>query len=177
MSEVATRADVERLCWMLSGWRVEQRDVDRLLEAVDAYASGAVLPQSAQEADGGTESASEASEPVPVTVEPSTALNVPQTAVQDAGGIEGAYVLTVTRVQRPEPGKRPLPTPRADLTEPERTCRKCGVTYPIENFNRDCHSRGGRKTACKPCENTRRRDARRTERAADRAARAARGES
>lgn len=34
----------------------------------------------------------------------------------------------------------------------ERTCRKCDVTQPIEGFNRNPKSTGGRQWKCKSCE-------------------------
>lgn len=163
---VTTRGDIERLCWRLSGWQVDQAAVDRLLLAVDAYVAGAPVPAEIP----AQESAPASQEPVtaPVAQEPARLVVEPDAAVQ---GFEGAYVLTVSRIDRPEPQGRPLP--RADTEEPMRKCRKCGTVYPIQMYNRDPYGRGGRKTACGPCENKRKREARRLSRAAARTAKAA----
>lgn len=192
MSDAVSLADVERLCWRLSGWRVEQRDVDALLAAVESYArsAGAMaretceVPREPGAQAGGPQGAVSEPEPVherpaepSVMPEPSQTVNGPQTGVQSRAIAEtlsldeGAYVLTVTRVAKPVP---PVRTPsRPDPSPGTRTCRKCGITYPLEKFSRDKTSKGGRKTACTLCENIRRRDARRIKRAAERAAKGA----
>lgn len=164
---VVSRGDIERLCWRLSGWRVDQASVDRLLLAVDAYVAHAPLPAEARPdvpAQSPPLAAQEAVTP-PAVPEPVQAVAEPPAAVQS---IEGAYVLTVSRIDRPEPPQKPVP--RADREEPMRKCRKCGTVYPIQMYNRDPYGRGGRKTACGPCENKRKRDARRISRAAAKAA-------
>lgn len=166
MSGITTLADVERLCWHLSGWQVDQRDVDALLAAVRAYADGAGhgAPSSGLEGGAGAAQPSqEASGGGDASGEPSNPSREAQTAAQGEG-LEGAYVLTVTRVDRPQPGRR------TDTAGGKRTCRKCGKRAPLENFNKDAHSPGGRKTACKTCENERKRNARRIQRAASRLA-------
>lgn len=164
MSESVSLADVERLCWRLSGWQVEQRDVDALLAVVQAYARGAghgALSLGLEGGAGAAEPPQEALGEPAATGEPSTAPRQPQTGT-DGPGIEGAYVLTVTRVDRPQPGRR------TDTAGGKRTCRKCKKRAPLEEFNKDAHSPGGRKTACKSCENERKRTARRIQRAAER---------
>lgn len=155
MSEGTTLGDIERLCWTLSGWQVDQRDVDRLLSAVQAYAaagaaevsgSAAVCPQ-------------EASAQPPVADE---SVQVVADAHRGAQTIliDGACVLTLTPLTRTPlvvtpPRNRPQTTytvPAADLYEPRRTCRTCARTKDIQDFNRDHHSPGGRKSQCRDCE-------------------------
>lgn len=180
MSDVVSPADVERLVWRLSGWQVDQRSLDVLLTSVQQYArwcaeTGSVaewVPAGPPPEDAAPEQAPQ--EAAQGGVEPSgqdagaqeapTPVAGAQTGAQDGAGMlaEGAYVLTVTRIARPE---RAADVPRADGVESVRTCRKCGVSYPITSFHRDKTSRGGRKTACIPCENMRRRDERRVQRA------------
>lgn len=186
MSEITTLADVERMCWRLSGWQVEQRSVDTLLAIVDAYARGVVLP--AEDRRGLEGGAGEAEPPAETLPPPDVAVEIPEPAAElqtdaQSRDLEGAYVVTVTRIERPdpEPEDEPEATGQGDgsdldayLAPPEervRTCRKCGLTFALAKFSRDKSSRGGRKTACTPCENIRRRDERRAKRAAEHAAR------
>ncbi len=149
---------------------MEQRAVDTLLDAVRAYAAGEpeAAPDAPQDGAGGPEG---------VTAADGGALAqiLAQGGIQGPD-IEGAYVLTVTRVLnagRPRRTRRPS-APADECEETERTCRKCGLTYAITKFSRDRTSPGGRKTACTPCENLRRRDQRRVQRAAERALKAQR---
>jgi hypothetical protein len=148
MSEITTRSDVERLCWHLSGWSVEQRSVNRLMAAIDAYAAGVPLADAVAEPDGG----------VQAPAEPSAMLETPAAVIgpqNGAQGIEGAYMLTLTRVDTPA-----RTGPHRDSGDGGRTCRKCNERKALTEFNLDPHSPGGRKTACKACENKRKRDAR-----------------
>ena len=146
-----SRADVERMCWVLSGWKVEQRAVDELLAAIDAYIRGAGGPQTGVQAPCGGCLASGEGEPV----------SGPQTDAQD----------------RAEPVAEPV-KPKAATVRPVyainphervRTCRKCHVTYEIAMFSRDRSSPGGRKSACTPCENKRKREHKAAQRAARKA--------
>lgn len=164
-----TLGDIERLCWSLSGWQVEQRSVDTLLSAVRAY--------TAEAGRGGQDGVTGApGSPARATVTDESVLAdfVAQGGVQGPD-LEGTYVLTVSRVVSPGRPRRikVQRNPPLDVNtsgdmgvsgETERTCRLCGHTYRIEKFSRDKSSPGGRKTACTPCENIRRRDQRRARR-------------
>lgn len=136
-----SRADIERMCWVLSGWRVEQRAVDELLAAIDAHIQGAGGPQTGVQAPCGGCLASCEGEPV----------DGPQEGTEPAPAPEPVRVRTVYA---------------ADPEERVRTCRKCKITYAIETFSRDRTSPGGRKTACTPCENKRKREHKAAQRAA-----------
>lgn len=171
MNECMTLERIERLCWTLSGWQVEQRSVDTLLSAVQEYASAAGRTVGQGGATGAPESPARAS----VTDESLLAKFVAQGGVQSPD-LEGTYVLTVSRVVSPgrprrdrSQGSAPLDVNTSaesgESEETERTCRLCGHTYRIEKFSRDKSSPGGRKTACTPCENIRRRDQRRARKA------------
>lgn len=41
---MVTRADVEKALWLQSAWQIEQEDVDRIMEVVDAYAANGQPP-------------------------------------------------------------------------------------------------------------------------------------
>lgn len=156
MSIGVTLDEIERLCWSLSGWRVEQRDVDALLRAVQTYAGHG--------ADGQAVRASQDRSPLSATDEPSGSAIAPQAGVQGIR-LDGLYRVTLTpagvqSIRRVSTVHLPDPDERV------RTCRKCGDTLPITMFSPDRTSRGGRKTACTPCENTRRRNADRARRQA-----------
>ena len=38
------------------------------------------------------------------------------------------------------------------LIPSEKVCPRCGGTFPLEQFARDAHKPGGRKSLCKPCD-------------------------
>jgi hypothetical protein len=180
MSEITSPEDIERLAWRLSGWRVEQRALDALLGAVQEYAQGCVdsgrvavwSPVGPPPPEEPSQGAVGGPGQVPAGEETPEGAGGLQTGAQGVD-LEGAYVLTVTKVAKP--AFTPVRTAsRQDPSETTRTCRKCGQTYRLEKFSRDKTSKGGRKTACTPCENIRRRDERRKRRAAEREAREAR---
>lgn len=168
MSESVTLADVERLCWHLSGWQVDQRDVDQLLAAVQAYVatdhSGAAAPLAAG-GTGAEETSQGAPEPSP-DVSPQG--DLPQAVPAPQAGVQRIEVTgTLTLVCAPAPRQRSEPrTPlrtTLDGVVPEtvRECRKCHSTQPIDQFVRDSHGLRGRKRICRMCENKRKRDAER----------------
>lgn len=55
MSKALTRDDVEAAVWKLSGWRVDQRELDDLLDLVDRYAgqSDGLVPAVSEQPDAG----------------------------------------------------------------------------------------------------------------------------
>lgn len=185
MSESVAPADpglavIERLCWHLSGWQVEQRAVDELLAEVRAYAhgvesSGAGAPL----AYGGAGAQEAAVRPVESLtapdgpVETSKATSGPHMPVQRIH-ITGTITLAGPRKRaqsktaRAKPRKRQwaVPDPRDLVPEDTRTCRLCGTTHAITDYARDTHGTRGRKSVCRTCENLRKRDARRAKRAA-----------
>jgi len=172
MSESATLADVERLCWHLSGWQVEQRDVDQLLAVVQAYGSGGGSAAAPQLAGGGLEGAEPPAEDLrapSASEEAPTPLAGPQAPVQRVE-VTGTLTLKCSgacgrsrRAARKAAG-RPLrvPSPPAiAIPETVRTCRACGRTQPIDVYGRDAHGLRGRRSCCQDCENARKRDMRR----------------
>lgn len=185
MSEITTAdagagpvslADVERLCWHLSGWSVEQRSVDELLTAVQAYAgstgvesSGAAAPLGVGGA-GGPQAPHGPSADLSVTDETQAPPPGPQTGVQGVVPrlhLTGTLTLICPGKSGARPRKRAEPRTPLKITvdgavpEDTRTCRKCRASQPIAEFIRDSHGLRGRKTVCRTCENTRKRDTRR----------------
>lgn len=175
MSETVTLADVERLCWSLSGWKVEQRDVDRLLAAVTAYAGygpdEAVMDAPAQEPE---EAAERPAEPLVADQAPQ---GTPDTLSGAQGGVQrlhvtGTLTLVCTGAHPPAalppraPSGRFIPLPRAGEVTGYRVCGKCHQSRPVEDFSRDAKGNGGRRYACRDCENTRKRESRRAKRQA-----------
>lgn len=154
MSEITTLADVERLCWRLSGWQVEQRDVDTLLAAVTAYAGHGpdAQPQGAGAlaVDGG---AGAAERPAGATQGASASLDAseggsgPQTGIQRLH-VTGTLTLACTGHQA------------APLSGQRKLCPKCGNRKPIEAFSPDTKGINGRRYACRDCENKRKREGR-----------------
>jgi hypothetical protein len=173
MSERVVLADIERACWQLSGWRVDQRSVDRLLTLVSDYAraeGGAVAAAPLPGLEAATETAER---PAAHTAQgqtgdaPAEPVTGPQEGVQRLH-ITGTLTLVVAQ---PEQRKRP---PRArksadETEETERMCVKCRRTLALKEFGRHTKGRTGWRTSCRECENTRKRDARRAKRAAERA--------
>lgn len=165
MSESVTLADVERQCWHLSGWQVEQRDVDQLLVTVQAYAGVEGASASVVWPVEGGEDAQDA--PVAaldpeVDAGDAEALPAPQAAVQR---VEVVGRLTLVCECRTAPRKEPRtplrPTLDGAVPETVRECRTCERTHPISHFSRDSHGRHGRKSVCRDCENLRKRNSRR----------------
>jgi hypothetical protein len=195
MSESVAPADpglasIERLCWHLSGWNVEQRDVDRLLAEIQVYAAGAGSSGAAAPLASGGEGAEmapdaplSAAEAPTGPVEPSGPVEEAQAPVQHVH-VTGTLTLvcpgghapaaqpashkrqaprTRRRVPAAQRRRQPASPDTHDPTQPEdyRTCRQCQESKAIGEFVRDVHGRRGRKTVCRDCENTRKRTARR----------------
>lgn len=170
MSERASLADVERLCWHLSGWQVEQRDVDRLLAAVQAYAQGAeapavpaVLAVEEQAPADGAERPAEGTTPPDAAEEVYEVTGGALTPVQRVH-VTGALTLVCSGGCTPPKKVTKKSRPVADdpaVPEDWRQCRKCGGAQPIDHFVRDTHGPRGRKNVCRDCENLRKRNARR----------------
>lgn len=180
-----TLADIERLCWHLSGWQVDQRSVDALLKAVAAYAGYGPGEESqssdaaAPTLEGGAGEAVRAPEPL---VAPTPAddisepVKAPQAAVQRVE-VTGTLTLLCPGLHTP-PDPARIPPPRkaripGDPHESQRRCGKCERTLPVEEFARDAKGRNGLRYACRDCENTRKRESARRVRAAKLAAREA----
>lgn len=190
MSESVTLADIERLCWRKSGYQLDQRFVDELLVAVTAYAGygagvephgegASALPLAEEDAHGyaadlvitdETQAVRPAEPPVapPVTAEPAEAVTAPQAGVQRVE-LTGTLTLVCTPpCAAPHKPAKGVPAPRVEVpvdtgsTVPQgaRKCRKCPKVYPLEHYARDPHSPQGRRTACRDCENKRKREAR-----------------
>jgi hypothetical protein len=177
MSETMTRGDLERLCWHLSGWRLDQRSVDRLLAAIDAYASGAGLsaevpslpepePQEAAQAPEGVRGAS--ADHVVIDEIPE-AVSGPQEGAQGVVPrlhLTGTLTLVCACQSQPDTRKAPA-TARArpkTLATPDdpaaRVCRTCMDRQPLSEFFRDPHGPQGHKSVCRTCDNLRKRTAR-----------------
>lgn len=164
MSETVTLADIERLCWKLSGWTVEQRSVDRLLSAVRTYAGYGT--DAGPHVEGASALAVEGGEGEPETRRgPSADLvlmdDMPQAATGPQTGtqrieLSGSVTLLCARPAR----KRTWAVPAGPVPEGSRACRTCGAVHPFEHYGRDAHSPQGRRTACRDCENKRKRMAR-----------------
>jgi hypothetical protein len=92
MSGTAVLADVERLVWRLSGWQVDQRDVSRLLDVVEAYALGAPLPDRADIPEQPGPAAQEPQAPS----EPSVEVSAPDVVPEPAAAPRRAYSVLCT---------------------------------------------------------------------------------
>lgn len=169
MSVSVSLADVEKLCWHLSGWRVEQRDVDALLVAVTAYAASHAGGAPRAGLEGGAGDATTPAEPLsappvdPETPEPAPG---PQTDAQRVH-VSGSITVVCTGHCGQRRRRRTRPTEAVRDTAPEgyRICRICGEMRELEEFRRDASSPGGRRTGCRDCENARKRMLRAAERA------------
>lgn len=200
MSESVTLADIERLCWRLSGWTVEQESVDRLLTAVTAYAGCAAVPGATgpggapgrwQGASAGlavvdeTQAAVESPEGAPEAPgEPLAGDRAPEGAQEREEGVQRLHLTgTLTLVcqgacppvkpaasKRRKPRARKAPGAGSAVPEDTRACRKCGVVHAITEYTRDTRGLRGRKAVCRECENRRKRDARREARKQQQAA-------
>lgn len=173
MSEIVTLDDVERLCWTLSGWQVEQRDVDRLLVSVQAYAdaatgsSGAAAPL-VVEGDGAQEATDGPVQPLTPpagTPEPPEPSQKAQGAVQRIH-LTGRLTLICPGVHDAPPCLREHVVPTGPDPEGTRRCRACGRVQDLAEFSRDSHGREGRRSTCRECNNLRKRDAKRAKRQA-----------
>ena len=164
MSETTavTLADLERLCWRLSGWSVEQESVDRLMAAVEAYASGGRISADALVASSGPGAAESPRGPSPdlVVMDETPAPEIgPQRGVQGfplSLEITGTLTL-VCGCTPPRPAMRPKAVVAGPPSPDVRTCRKCGDQQAITEFFRDVKGAGGRKSVCRTCEAARRR--------------------
>lgn len=180
---VVSLGDVEQLCWRLSGWQVEQRDVDALLSAVTAYGEGASGLRPGL--GGGTgedtpcetpvsapEPPAQAAEAVPACVESPQAVAGAQPGVQRIElhvRVSGSLTLHAADAARPvrSPGAlrestgRFAARPRTPLDQATgtRRCSKCTKTRPLDMFSRDAKGSGGYRYACRDCENKRKREA------------------
>lgn len=167
MSESVSLADVEQLCWRLSGWKVEQRDVDRLLTAVRGYAgteNGGAPAVCSGGCAGAPERAVESPEPPPAPVESPTAPTEALAAVQHVH-VTGTLTLAWPPGWPPAPQAPALRTPQRRPERPvvmdgTKHCHKCERTLPVERFARDKKGHGGRRARCRDCESQRKRDAR-----------------
>lgn len=198
MSESVSLADIERLCWRLSGWTVEQESVDRLLAAVTAYAGGGsagVVRRDAADDSGWqgaraplavldeAQAATRSPQGAPgAPEEPCAGDSVPGDPSGPEGGVQRLHLTgTLTLVcqgacppVKPAASKRSKPrarqTPAVDSAVPEatRTCRTCTTVHPITEYPRDSRGLRGRKSVCRECENTRKRESRRAARQRER---------
>lgn len=165
MSDVVTLAEIERLCWHLSGWSVDQRSVDELLAAIRLYAHS-VVPLA--------EAVATASDPVPqepvcapASTEPDPEHPEPEReAHSGTRRADWKGELTVRVVIGGKSSRRgpmtPLERAANDVSDSKkrRTCRKCSTDQPLTEFMRNSRMTGHRKTVCRTCENTRKREAR-----------------
>lgn len=179
MSET-TLADIERLCWRLSGWQVDQRSVDELLKAVTAYAgygpdqspgvgaegSGAAAPWPG----GGVGEAERPFESLPAPDAPD---DVPDPVNGLEGGVQRLHVtgtLTLvcsgTHVSVPGGAVALQLAPVVEDPEMERVCRECGEAKPLDAYSADRRGRNGRRRLCRECDNARKRDRRAEQKAA-----------
>jgi len=179
-----TREGIERLCWRLSGWTVEQRAVDKLLGAVDAYVAG-MAPQGGALVTEAGESAPEGAREASADLVPAD--DTPAAEIAPQGGAQrfelvGPVTLVLCHGQcsapaaapdavpdplwqrEPHPGRdltgRFVPQPRATVTGIGKECSKCRLVKPLDDFSRDAKGNGGRRYACRDCENQRKRAAR-----------------
>jgi hypothetical protein len=191
MSEnTVTLADLERLCWHLSGWSVDQRSVDELLAAVEAYAQGRASSAGALVAlrgPGTPEGPSEPSAAPSATQETPGPVNGPQEGAQGATPrlhLTGTLTLVCEGHGQPakpkQPKQRTAPVPPPAGGRPKvlatpgdrdaRVCRTCADRQPLTEYARDPHGPKGRKTVCRTCENNRKRAGRQRRAAQQRAA-------
>lgn len=158
MSAPVTLADIERLCWHLSGWSVQQQDVDRLLAAIEAYVQGIGADIPAPD------------EPAPaVQTDDASEDSTPQVQVPAADAVHWRGELTVRLVM---PRARAPKGERVPMTEAERAmgdmrdagrrrvCRKCRTEQALTEFVRESRFDDRRKWACRTCERARKRAAR-----------------
>jgi hypothetical protein len=179
MDHTVTLADIEGLCWRLSGWRVEQRDVDRLLASVRAYAAAPgtePCPCTVRTYLAPTEPVSALTGPARDTPAPFTV--APRLAASQAPA-EPARCAEPVKDAEADPDlprgaiRAPRPMRRAGMG-PGRTCRQCKERWALEEYARDIKGVSGRKTVCRACENVRNRERRKEQRARQRAEREAR---
>lgn len=179
---MVTRADVEKALWLQSAWQIEQEDVDRIMEKVDAYARNGEPPP-------------------PPPPAPATVLDLPlgerkrlldrenQVATEEfeRGRLAGLLQAEEERSQesavRPSGVLTPQPAPsdgykafreatdmlwralrlpqemRLDTipaqrqsSEEARPCTRCGFTKPLSGFTKDPRGRNGLRGQCKDCE-------------------------
>jgi hypothetical protein len=155
-----TLADVERLCWHLSGWSVEQRSLDELLASVEAYARGEVtraLALQPGEGQGEARTPRGPSAALVIVDEATEALAAPQTATQSIPPrieVTGTLTLVCSCTGTPP------------ASGEVKRCAKCGNRKPVEAFSRDAKGEGGRRYACRDCENRRKRESRLAQRKA-----------
>jgi hypothetical protein len=135
---------LEKLCWHLSGWQVDQCSVDRLMTEIRAYVQTHTPEASAMLAVRLPEALQE-----PVTAEPS-----PPDPIVPQESTRGRV--------------RPM-VPGGD--GPSRTCRTCHGYWALEEYDRDTKGVGGRKSVCRLCENRRKRERRREQAVLRKAAR------
>lgn len=172
MSGTRTLAPVERRIWRETGWRIEQRAVDRILAEVRAYAA-----DPAEEPCPCTREATYSDPPPGETPQrPAQGRTAPPMAEDTTPRAETRQTAAqsplgrVTNALPARSGSHWTPRPMREAREGEesRTCRTCRQAWAIEEFSRDTTKSGGRKNVCRTCENTRRRDARRAKTAARR---------
>lgn len=147
----------------------------------DAPGGEAEAPQTGAQgavgAEGCGEAGAEASEsPVEVLEEPvagdgpTEAVNGAQTAVQAPGdglhGVAPVFTFTGPVTLVFNGGMPEAPEAVGATTDGTRDCRKCKRTFPLTEYFKDSSRPDGRKTVCRECENERRRDQRRAQRAA-----------
>jgi hypothetical protein len=155
-----TLADLERLGWHLSGWSVEQRALDEFLAAVEAYARGEVTRALALRSEKGPGEAQTPRGPSADLVavgEATEALAAPQTAAQSIPPrieVTGTLTLVCSCTGTPP------------VSGEVKRCAKCGNRKPVEAFSRDAKGEGGRRYACRDCENRRKRESRLAQRKA-----------
>jgi hypothetical protein len=175
-----TRDDIKKLCWHLSGWTVEQRDVDALLNAIDGYSGGCGASCASRPGlPGGTGEAVPAlTAPAETTageVDPQHAY-APETAAQPFRFDGTITVRLVCDAHEPlstqtatEPDAGPVtehePVAHAAPVVPDttRVCHKrhCEVgtaPQPITEFARNAKGGEERKYVCRTCENKRKRE-------------------
>lgn len=158
-----TLADIERLCWHLSGWQVDQRSVDALLKAVTEYAgygpdepgqdSGAGAPWSEGGAGGAVRPAESLSGPSAADDTPEPA-NGSQNGVQRVE-VTGTLTLVCPGLHMPI-SVGPVQAPQL-VPEGKRRCTRCGGVQDVDQFFRKSSSGDGRRSVCRTCDAARKR--------------------
>lgn len=130
-----TRADIERTVWRLSGWRVEQRSVDTLLDLVDRYVG-----------------------------QGQAAGSVVKTAVRPPARLDPLPAATTPGCPSRTPGLCKECRCGGEPVETERQCRACLQTHPIAHFRinskKNKRKPSTRRWQCMTCEATAREERR-----------------
>jgi hypothetical protein len=161
MSETVTLADIERLCWRLSGWTVDQRSVDDLMTAITRCV-GPETDQAPRAGLGGGEGEAEPVHERPA--EPSAPVDAPEAETAPQTDTQRLHITGEITVVCRHVCERGAVVPRDGETH--RDCNGCGKRRPITDFHLKRRGRTTRRRVCRDCEAQRKRDQRAAAKAA-----------